>query len=201
MVRTLVIKLHFNCFASACECNLIGIGNASRKKSDELHSLKWSEMTRSDGGCWMQPLVGGEEWNDARWHDLMVVGWLRGSFPHILTSVSTSSQCCIGIGCQVASGVHPTLMQRNECNTMNTILEWIHHIVSAYFGNFISSDRSSCTDDDLWYVPLFQIFTQSIDAIDVTSVTLSRLNSINAIDVTRCWEYLGDIFGVSWGYL
>ena len=33
---------------------------------------------------------------------------------------------------------------------------------------------------------LFQIFTQSIDAIDVTSVTLSRLNSINAIDVTRC---------------
>ena len=34
--------------------------------------------------------------------------------------------------------------------------------------------------------PLFQIFTQSLDAIDVTSVTLSRLNSINAIDVTRC---------------
>ena len=33
--------------------------------------------------------------------------------------------------------------------------------------------------------PLFQIFTQSLDAIDVTSVTLSRLNSINAIDVTR----------------
>ena len=33
--------------------------------------------------------------------------------------------------------------------------------------------------------PLFQILTQSIDAIDVTSVTLSRLNSINAIDVTR----------------
>ena len=32
----------------------------------------------------------------------------------------------------------------------------------------------------------FQIFTQSIDAIDVTSVTLSRLNSINEIDVTRC---------------
>ena len=35
--------------------------------------------------------------------------------------------------------------------------------------------------------PLFQIFTQSIDAIDVTSVTLSCLNSINAVDVTRCW--------------
>ena len=31
----------------------------------------------------------------------------------------------------------------------------------------------------------FQIFTQSIDANDVTSVTLSHLNSINAIDVTR----------------
>ena len=27
----------------------------------------------------------------------------------------------------------------------------------------------------------------SIDAIDVTNVTLSRLNSINAIDVTRSW--------------
>ena len=39
----------------------------------------------------------------------------------------------------------------------------------------------------------FQIFTQSIDAIDVTSVTLSRLNSINAIDVTR---YFGDILGI-----
>ena len=38
--------------------------------------------------------------------------------------------------------------------------------------------------------PLFQTFTQSIDAIDVTSVTLSRLNSINAIDVTRCWMKL-----------
>ena len=45
--------------------------------------------------------------------------------------------------------------------------------------------------------PLFQIFTQSLDAIDVTSVTLRHLNSINAIDVTR---YLGDIFGIFWGY-
>ena len=42
----------------------------------------------------------------------------------------------------------------------------------------------------LYIRPLFQIFTQSLDAIDVTSVTLSRLNSINAIDVTR---YLGHI--------
>ena len=59
---------------------------------------------------------------------------------------------------------------------------------------------------------LLQIFTQSIDSIDVTSVTISRLNSIKAIDVTRCWgylgdisgiflEYLGDIFGISLGYL
>ena len=40
---------------------------------------------------------------------------------------------------------------------------------------------------------LLLIFTQSIDAIDVTSVTLSRLNSINAIDVTR---YLGDILRI-----
>ena len=57
---------------------------------------------------------------------------------------------------------------------------------------FISSVRSSCSDDGLLYIrqrqwqQLFQIFTQSIDAIDVTSVTLSRLNSINSIDVTRC---------------
>ena len=49
-----------------------------------------------------------------------------------------------------------------------------------------------------WQRQLSQIFTQSIDAIDVTRVTLSRLNSINAIDVTR---YLGDIFGISLGYL
>ena len=72
-----------------------------------------------------------------------------------------------------------------------------------------SSDRSSCSDDGLLYIrPLFQIFTQSIDAIGVTSVTLSRLNSINAIDVTRYlghilgifWGYFGDILGIFWGY-
>ena len=32
----------------------------------------------------------------------------------------------------------------------------------------------------------FQIYPQSINVFDVTSVTLSRLNSINVIDVTRC---------------
>ena len=40
----------------------------------------------------------------------------------------------------------------------------------------IISDQSSCTDDGLLYIraaQLFQIFTQSLDAIDVTSVTLS----------------------------
>ena len=52
---------------------------------------------------------------------------------------------------------------------------------------FISSDRSSYSDVALLETVQFsQIFTQSIDAIDVTSVTLSCLNSINAIDVTRC---------------
>ena len=45
----------------------------------------------------------------------------------------------------------------------------------------------------IYWQPLFQIFTQSLDAIDVKSVTPSRLNSINAIDVTG---YLGDIFGI-----
>ena len=38
---------------------------------------------------------------------------------------------------------------------------------------FVSSDWSSYSDDVLLYIqPLFQIFTQSVDAIDVTSVTL-----------------------------
>ena len=55
------------------------------------------------------------------------------------------------------------------------------------FNIVVSSDRSSYSDISR---PLFQIFTQSIEAIDVTSVTLSRLNSINAIDVIR---YLGHI--------
>ena len=51
-----------------------------------------------------------------------------------------------------------------------------------------SSDKSSCSDDGLLYIrqQLFQIFTQSIDVIDVTRVTLSPFNSINAIDVIRC---------------
>ena len=47
---------------------------------------------------------------------------------------------------------------------------------------------------------LVQIFTQSIDSIDVTTVTLSPLNSINAIDVTGCWGYLWDILGIFWEY-
>ena len=53
---------------------------------------------------------------------------------------------------------------------------------------FISSDRSSYSDAVLLDTTVLhsQIFTQSIDAIDVTSVNLSCLNSINAIDVKRC---------------
>ena len=56
------------------------------------------------------------------------------------------------------------------------------------FFSVFSSDRSSYSDDGLLYIrqQLFQILTQSLDAIDATSVTLSRLNNINAIDVTRC---------------
>ena len=34
--------------------------------------------------------------------------------------------------------------------------------------------------------PAFQIFNQSIGAIDVTSVILGCLNRINAVDVTKC---------------
>ena len=42
---------------------------------------------------------------------------------------------------------------------------------------FISSDRSYYSDDGLSYIyqtHFFQIFTQSLDAIDFTSVTLSH---------------------------
>ena len=59
--------------------------------------------------------------------------------------------------------------------------------------SFISSVRSSCTDDGPLYIrqQLFQIL--SIQAF------------INAIDVIRCWGYLGTIFGtvlgLSWDYL
>ena len=78
--------------------------------------------------------------------------------------------------------------------------------------SIFSYDRGSFSDDGLLYIhaqrQVFQIFTQSLDAIDVTSVTLSRLNSINAIDVSTYLEdifgislgYLGDIFGISLGY-
>ena len=66
---------------------------------------------------------------------------------------------------------------------------WIK-IIAQNKDLFISSDRSSYSDEGLLYIrgnnPLFQSSTQSIDAIDVASVTLSRLNSINAIDVTGC---------------
>ena len=48
---------------------------------------------------------------------------------------------------------------------------------------FVSSDRSSYSDAvQLDTFLLSQIFTQSIDAIDITSVTLSCFNSINAIE-------------------
>ena len=70
----------------------------------------------------------------------------------------------------------------------------------SYLSSFVSSDRSSCSDDGLLYIYLsghfFQIFTQSIDAIDVTSVTLSRSNSVNAIDVTRCKLRLRVVFKI-----
>ena len=68
-----------------------------------------------------------------------------------------------------------------------TNVEWIEFLESW----FVSSEGSSYSDDGLLYIstaqrPLFQIFTQSLDAFDVSSVTLSCLNNINANDVTRC---------------
>ena len=70
----------------------------------------------------------------------------------------------------------------------NLLLEFIS-------ANFLQNPQLTPTgaqysDDVLVYIyprQLFQIFTQSIDAIGVTSVTLSCSNNINAIDVTRCW--------------
>ena len=35
-----------------------------------------------------------------------------------------------------------------------------------------------------WYRYFFHFFIQPIDAIDITRVTLSRIDSINAIDLT-----------------
>ena len=66
--------------------------------------------------------------------------------------------------------------------------------------DLISSDKSSYSDDVLLYITaLSQIFIQSIDAIDVTFVTLSRLNGINAIDVTRveCQSHSSHFFSLS----
>ena len=55
---------------------------------------------------------------------------------------------------------------------------------------FISSDRSSCTDDGLLYIRSsthFFRFGAFMPFYTVTSVTLSRFNSINAIEVKICW--------------
>ena len=75
----------------------------------------------------------------------------------------------------------------------------LFHLILFHDNIIVSSDRSSYSDAVLQdtNVLLSQTFTQSIDAIDVTSVTLSGLNSINAIDVTR---YLGDILEIFWGH-
>ena len=64
------------------------------------------------------------------------------------------------------------------------ITVYVHIVITILL--VISSDRSSYSDVVLLDVQLFQIFTQSVDANSVTSVTLSCLNSINAIDVARC---------------
>ena len=73
--------------------------------------------------------------------------------------------------------------------------KWELRHPSNFFA-FISSDRSSCTDDGLSYIQSthFFRFGAFMPFYTVTSITLSRLNSINA-------RYLGDIFGISLGYL
>ena len=48
---------------------------------------------------------------------------------------------------------------------------------------FVCSDRSSLCHGVLLKIELLEIFTQSINAIDVTRVTLSRLNIITAIGI------------------
>ena len=104
-------------------------------------------------------------------------------------------RCCISIQ------THTRLPKKNTkyCILKPNVHEHSFLVASIYI---ISSDRSSCSDDGLLYIrqrqQLVQIFTQSLDAIDVTSVTLICLNSINAIEITR---YLGDIMGIYFGYL
>ena len=88
------------------------------------------------------------------------------------------------------------------CNhSLSALIKWNWHLVWCATQNLLpimfnvgrqgvfSSDRSSYSDIVLLYIYIsghfFHIFTQSIAAIDVTTVTLSRCNSINAIDVTR----------------
>ena len=79
--------------------------------------------------------------------------------------------------------------------SQRTILDNIPHC-SALLQQHLLAPTGALVLMMVYYISatqLFQIFTQSLDAIDVTSVTLSCLNSINAIDVTR---YLEDILGI-----
>ena len=73
--------------------------------------------------------------------------------------------------------VTPTTLNQNITNELGRFLMTTVNINLKFI---ISSDRSSYSDNGLLYIypwqqPVFQIFTQSINAIDVTSVTLSRL--------------------------
>jgi len=102
----------------------------------------------------------------------------------------------------------PMMPMFSDLQYLSTFSSWfdVMHCLSLLM--IVSSVRSSCTDDGPLYIrqQLFQIFTQSIDSIGVTRVTLGHFNSINAIDVIRLsleltWDFLGTILGLSWDYL
>ena len=99
-----------------------------------------------------------------------------------------------------AAWLPPVLKQRVYYRKRKTQYSSSENVVEPIdFLKFVSSDRSSCTDDGLLYIQSTHLFRFGafMPFYTVTSVTLSRLNSINAIDVTG---YLGDIFGIFSGY-
>ena len=86
------------------------------------------EMIRDDKIWWwlLDATIGwwrGMKWCEMTWSD---GGWLvERKFPphphfclHFLSMLHRNWMLLV-------SGVHPTLMQRNECNAMNAIVEWM----------------------------------------------------------------------------
>ena len=144
--------------------------------------------------CWRHFQAKGEAhlWSQGGQGGRSYIWWLQ---------VHNEIGCFHSICDQVFGRVFPCpgfLHQKKKKKIFRNSTDWIHHNLSPKIFQkqakqplFVSSNRSFYSDDCLLYIYLlqqqiFQIFTQSIDVIHVTSVTQSCLNSINAIDVTRC---------------